>query len=738
MKKFLLIFLSLLFLSGCGTEKDRVKVLDRATDYYVAEAVFPEDLLDATEGMSGTSGWVQGDALYYLAMEKEKGVGVLSVCDYGRNMLKFIVLNMGEKELIVGMNGCVDDNGLLHILCREGDVMDAGAEIKFLLCAFDGQGNCIEEKDYTDSMNQLGAQKRLNLFGRLLTDGRLVFFMGDVTGKANMIVLSEAGEVLSKKEVIGDKEPDVSVRGLLPCDGNQLFTVEYDSKKREYSIGRINIETGEREVLASGIADTAGGITLKKYDGENLIYYETADAVWACNLKKRTVQMIYAYEDFDLAASEAGGAMLLSDGTWCFTRYLCRDGAETCNVMRLTRTEGKIGRKEKTTLTLAVSNPRELYANDVNSFQLAQKDVKIEVKVYADDESFVKDLMTGKIPDLVDVELSEVFDVMVNKGMLQDLSPFFEKDPELSKDAFLPKALELYEREGKVYAVPYGIQLYGLMGDAKFFQGKNGWSLKEFLDYVRAVPELEKLTNGISNLEFVADLCYYNLVDYVDETAGTCDFTQEGFADLLECGKLFPEPDMSNASLEALLDGVMSGKTALLSVRIADVKDYEYWRTLFPGKGKLMGFPTAEGGDVCIGGCGFAYAITDQCLHKEEAWEFLKYVMTHEKENVETQRFPSYKPLYDKLMEEEKKEAGEGGKAWQTMVNGMVMDIPQADMEEIKILEKDLEEGKVISQSNEKIVRIIAEELQPFFAGVKTERETAEAIQRRVSLYLKE
>jgi len=298
--------------------------------------------------------------------------------------------------------------------------------------------------------------------------------------------------------------------------------------------------------------------------------------------------------------------------------------------------------------------------------------------------------------------------------------------------------LELYGEGEKLYAVPYGIQLYGLMGDARCFYGKNDWTLNEFIDYIKEIPDSEKVTSGISNMEFVADLSYYNMSDFVKISAGTCDFTQESFIELLECAKLFPDPNISSAQYDKMLENVMSGETLLLSVRLADVDDYEYWRTLFPGKGELMGFPTAEGGCTCIGGCGFAYAMTRTCAHKDEAWEFLKFAMTHEKENLETHRFPSYRSLYDEMLKKEKEEANEKGEMRKVIVGARTIEIPPADIEEIEMLERYVETGRVISQQNEKIERIIAEEIQPFFKGDKSARETADNIQNRVRLYLTE
>lgn len=738
MKRVIWFIVFLVFLlSGCGADKTRVQVLDRAMDLYNAEPVFLEDY--PCPGTSGTAGWIQEDVSYFLITDADHQYTALSIDEYGENTLRAVTMNMGKKELLVNMQGFVDANGFLHVLCREEKSNESGLETGYFLSTFDTQGECIKETDCTDAMISVGAYKRTSLLGKMLPDGRLLFFETDLDGKTSMVIFSADGEVLWNREVASIPEGDYFLRGMLLCDENHLLTMEYDGKKNEYSIGRISIETGERELLVSGITvEGWGGCTLKKYDGENQVYYETADSVWVCNFAARTTQMLFSYEDFGLSASEAGGALLLDDGTWCFTRYCQQNNKETYNIIRLKKTVGTISLKEKTILTLAVSNSQEIYASDINSFHMAQKDIKIEVKVYGDDESFAKDLLTGDIPDLVDLELSEVYDEMMKKDLLQDISIFFERETALSKEDFLPKALELYGQEGKLYAVPYGIQLYGMMGDAGYFQGKDGWSLKEFIKFIEEVPNPEKLTSGISNLEFVGDLCYYNLDDFVDISAGTCNFMQEGFLELLECAKLFPKPDMSSQSLDALLDGVISGDTKLLSVRLADVEDYEYWRTLFPGKGELLGFPTAQGGSMCIGGCGFAYAMTSTCTHKEEAWEFLKYVMTHEKENMETHRFPSYRPLYDKFIEKEKKEADEEEKTWQTIVCGIIMDIPHANDEEIKMLEEYLETGRVISQRNEKIVRIIVEETQPFFNGAKTAMKTAETIQKRVNLYLKE
>ena len=202
----------------------------------------------------------------------------------------------------------------------------------------------------------------------------------------------------------------------------------------------------------------------------------------------------------------------------------------------------------------------------------------------------------------------------------------------------------------------------------------------------------------------------------------------------MKCCNRFAVMDEDSYDDEKLERMIIDGECVLTITGITGVNfDYTITRSLFQKKGKLIGFPTESGSGDIVTAFPLVLGITtgENC---EYAWEFVKFLMTRERENLDYMDFVSYKPLYEKHMRTLREEAGSG----KATIGNETSDIAPATLDEIEELTERLNKGMTLKPNDYKILDIIDEEADSYFSGDKNEEQVAEVIQKRVSLYLTE
>lgn len=171
----------------------------------------------------------------------------------------------------------------------------------------------------------------------------------------------------------------------------------------------------------------------------------------------------------------------------------------------------------------------------------------------------------------------------------------------------------------------------------------------------------------------------------------------------LEISSLFPDFDGSEDAWNTVMKGFEQGENVLACVNIGDFETYEYYRSLFIGKGKIMGFSTDSGNGVGIrNGSYSAPTIMAGCQHKEEAWEFIKSTLIKNNEMLHVPVFVSYLPSLNKIMEE-LEERAESKEA-------LEMTTPPVTGSEIRMIRELMEGAEPIQGGYADIFEIISEE----------------------------
>lgn len=439
------------------------------------------------------------------------------------------------------------------------------------------------------------------------------------------------------------------------------------------------------------------------------------------------------------------------------------------------------------------------------------------------------EIINGNIPDILD-DQNIPLSALARQGVLTDLWPFIENDPELGRDAVMSHVLECAETDGKLFQVFSNFRIDTLAVSSTAAKDRTSWTLDEMLDaYGGKLPDFYNLIDagmGSPHLlqktpdSLLWDLLRMNLAHYVDWETGECFFDTEEFRNILRmCGGIAQNGDemahvqwgdqpvvymrclgsMADLTLddaifggpEALMDyeallaenGIRSSKinvdgewVGIIDRWIGDAEQARSSGRLFNGApaaadfvtgavehtgyAAYIGFPT-EGGsgssfrvDDCLG-------ITEACADKDGAWQFVRQLLLpdgnlasqQQSLNVTYDAFPVNRADFEQLMEPQYfvDENGEyvldrdGNRIEQAVSEfwlgdpaGMLVFLRSPTQEQAERFMALYQSIDHIMDENNALTDIITDQAQPYFAGDKSLDETADLIQRRVTLYVNE
>lgn len=335
------------------------------------------------------------------------------------------------------------------------------------------------------------------------------------------------------------------------------------------------------------------------------------------------------------------------------------------------------------------------------------------------------DIVAGNLPDLYDFSLSSVDTVLssatfARRGLLEDLYPFLDADPELSRDDLIPGVLSGMEIKGSLYEF---VPQYSLVTT---LASTNVVGTDEILDY----PSLMQIVNTSNIYESVFDKCYDrmfllgNVVNasgkkLVDWDKGECYFDSAYFRNLLEVFRMMPEKAEETDNL-----------------MYQDVKERTHLLYYFPSNDLWMASvgPRAFGEEYCFPGLPeignviyptSCYGISSLSQHKEECWRFLRKFWT---EDYKMEFFLT--PRYDGL-------TASIDRSWE-QIGEYAQQFHPHGVEAMNKLVNIIEHTENVYRHDQQIWQIVYSETGAYFAGEKSIEDTMLRIQARVSLYMAE
>ena len=233
------------------------------------------------------------------------------------------------------------------------------------------------------------------------------------------------------------------------------------------------------------------------------------------------------------------------------------------------------------------------------------------------------DIAAGYCPDILDESVP--LDTLAKQGVLEDLWPWIDSDPDISREGLMVHVLECLEVDGKLPRVCSGFEIETAVAGAAVAGDRTGWTMEEMLEaFGGEMPEFYFARNdGYSSLIYTMfhrfdrkavlyELVNMNLSRFVNMETGECAFDSDDFKSLLRLAAIGEEVPESSLDLDdfyikmdlgisgtdsAILSGIeqcrvfpWEGKPLLYARTLAEPKDLVIDDVLFGGQGPLTDY----------------------------------------------------------------------------------------------------------------------------------------------------
>ena len=569
-----------------------------------------------------------------------------------------------------------------------------------------------------------------------------------IAGDSCVMVLNLNGELVSQIPV-----DNAWVDSVAKAPDGSVYALYSDGTSYKMYMAPIDIENsklGEMIPLPENCYTVITG-------GDDYDFYFTSGATfYGFNLGDETAQQVLNWISCDVNANNICAVYFMGDTLRVLSAEYDNEGnASGVEVANITQVPAD-SVPQKQYFTLAVNYLNYYLQNELIAFNRSSSTVHIDVKKYSDVSVLQTEIMAGNVPDLVSLDaVNET--ALAARGLLVDMYPYIDADPELSRDDFFTNILTMLETDGHLYNVTPSYNVYTVAGATSIVGSGTGWTYDELYAAEKNMPDGcdlfdvyttrdEILKNG---LYMDADV-YYNLLD------GTVNFKNESFTQLLEFAARFPaEYDWNdyNYQTDDSWTRISTGEQMLTSMYLADFMDVALYDSIFGGDANFIGLPCTSGsGNMAVTSSGIA--LTTACSDPDAAWQFLRRFYTADYEDSLTYNLPLRRDSFAKRIEAamevnyEKDAAGnyvldENGEKIPEAVynigigteNISVYSLTQAQADKIYAVVENVTRHM---ETNTELFDIVNEEAQAYFAGQKSAEEVADIIQSRAGIYLRE
>ena len=582
-----------------------------------------------------------------------------------------------------------------------------------------------------------------------------------LTADQTVYVLDGSGSVLFTCETSGWVE-----RVLKLADGSVGIAYYSDSGRQVFALVDLQKEALGAEIPVQGelYNMSAGG-------GDYDFYYTSGINFFGYKLESGEEAKLLNWISCDINPDYANKALVLDDGRIATFTYEYSDDYTNCtNELAILVPTPADQVPQKETLTLAAVYMDSNVRSQVIDFNKKNEKYRIEVLDYSEyntDEDYSAgltklktEIMSGNMPDMMTLNELPVAQLAA-KGLLEDLYPLIDSDPEMSREDFMESVLSAFEIDGKLYGTYPSFGLFTIVGASSVVGDTPGWTTDDFQKALASMPEGCEAFDETMTRDQMLQICLYLDMDqYVNWNTGECNFDSEGFVKLLEFVNSFhADFDWENYDWSAADDEftrISEGRQMLTMAILYDFDTIQMNEAMFGGQPiTYIGFPTSEGTGNMFMNDGSSFGLSSKCANKEAAWEFLRQFYTEEYQDGNYMiQFPTNKTAFNKKLEEamtpeyekdadgnylldengERIEVSQGGYGYGDL-SIEVYALTQAQADQFLQL---LETTTKVQRYDESLNEIVIEGAAPYFAGERSAEDVAKQIQSKASIYVNE
>ncbi len=494
--------------------------------------------------------------------------------------------------------------------------------------------------------------------------------------------------------------------------------------------------------------------------GEYDYYYNDGYALYGYSTETETTTQLVNWINSDINSNDLQSIIPLEDG----------------RIIGIINGWRRGGRVDSEIVTLTKADPATIPEKEILTFACMWLDYDVRAKIIdfnktndkyrinvvdystfntADDYTagltkLTTEIISGQVPDILAVSELPITRY-VARGLLEDLRPYIESDPELGIDAIVPGALKALEINGGIYQAASTFSVTTVIGATNIVGDKMGWTIDELQAALKKMPEGAAAFGNTTRENMLYYICMMNQNDYVDWSTGECDFNNEEFIKLLDFVKTFPaEINYDDDNYVSEYKQIMDGKIMLTRTSVADFDEYQMYKKVYGGEITFVGFPTSEGSGS-VASISDGLAISSTCANKDAAWSFVRYLFTEDyqsgDEGYYRWGFPTNQKAFDKVIEnamEKQMGTDEDGNEVEVshgswwVDDGIQVEMYAATQEDVDQIIELINNVSGTVSFDQDIYNIISEEAQAFFEGQKTAQDVAGIIQSRATIYVNE
>ncbi|PXV86723.1 carbohydrate ABC transporter substrate-binding protein (CUT1 family) [Lachnotalea glycerini] len=596
----------------------------------------------------------------------------------------------GTELFTMDLSGMMsEDNAYIQYACVDGDgnIYLSNGENKIWL--LDAQGNQVGSIDVTNYLQSMGVTKEGKVVVATYGTENIVLQDVDFASKSLGATYDNVPNPYGNLTILKGID-----KGCLINSGNSLFNYDFDTQKSEEILNWIDSDIDSDNIVAVSVLDDGRIFALTRNNTE----------------ENSSTEMIYLTKT---ASSEVTQKTIITYGT----------------VYMSSRVRSEIINFNKTNEKYRIQ-PKE-YGSDDYEAGMAQMN---------------SDIVSGNSPDIIDLSSGST-NLYIEKGVLEDLYPYFDNDTELKKEDYVENVLKAYERDGKLYAILPSFSLSTIIGKTADVGDKQGWTLDDMIALVNSKPEGTEVFQYATKDSILTILCMYGMDQFVDWQTGKCSFDSDTFMKLLEFANTFKSEFNYDENEPSEVSKIRDGSLLLSLTDIGDVQTYQIYETMFGEPINCVGYPTQEGTGTAISIGGILLGISSKSSNKEGAWEFVKRFLTSDYQNSsDVYSFPILKTALDAKFQEAMTpeyyvdENGNQTEATKTSwgFGDVNLEVYAATQEQVDAVKSLIDSADSAYEYNEEMFSIITEEAAAFFAGQKDAKAVADVIQSRVQIYVNE
>ncbi|NLX27081.1 MAG: extracellular solute-binding protein [Lentisphaerae bacterium] len=358
------------------------------------------------------------------------------------------------------------------------------------------------------------------------------------------------------------------------------------------------------------------------------------------------------------------------------------------------------------------------------------------------------DIAAGEQPDVMSVMLT-TYDIYADKGLLVNMYPLLDKDPDISREDILPSVLRSLEWSGgqlyqmcPYFALSTCCEHESVVGDV------DSWNLEDLYAICQQYPEMTLYMNqwGSRLINFlIGDLFSY----FADIPNNQYRFNSPEFIEFLEFLK-----EMSDRAREFQpeMNDYTEGRVLLTPLNFSTMDDYKaFVQSESFNEIRVTGFPS-QTGTGCHITAPVRIAIFAGTGNEEAAWQFIKAALSNERQMSVTDFLPVTVSAMESVMEQARvsspattvtKYVDPEGAAAGTNLETRTYSVPEMvglTDDQVELFYDILERSDSVYQDaiESPYITIIADECDALFAGDKSAAETAALIQSKLEIYFAE